>query len=127
MRQLLRYAAVGLASNAAIYFLYLLITYFGGEPKAAMTFVYLIGASIGFFGNRKWTFAHDGNSTHAALRYGLAHLAGYTINFLILFVLVDRLGYAHEWVQALSIVVVAGFLFVVFKLFVFREHGRRQP
>ena len=121
MRQLIRYGLVGVASNAAIYFIYLLITYLGVEPKTAMTLVYIIGASIGFIGNRKWTFAHRGDASGAALRYVLAHLFGYLLNFLILFTFVDRLGYAHQWVQAVAILIVAGFLFIVFKYFVFRE------
>lgn len=121
MLQLIRYGLVGVASNAAIYFVYLLITYLGVEPKIAMTLVYVIGASIGFIGNRKWTFTHRGDSSSAALRYFLAHIFGYLLNFLILFSFVDRLGYAHQWVQAAAIIIVAGFLFIVFKYFVFRE------
>jgi putative flippase GtrA len=123
MQQLIRYGLVGVASNLTIYFVYLLITYLGVEPKIAMTLVYIIGASMGFIGNRKWTFAHRGDSTSAALRYVLAHLFGYLLNFLILVTFVDRLGYSHQWVQAAAIIVVAGFLFVIFKFFVFRVRG----
>ena len=86
-----------------------------------MTLVYIIGASIGFVGNRQWTFSHRGNATRAAVRYVAAHLLGYMLNFVILLVFVDRLGYAHQWVQAAAIVVVAGFLFVSFKYYVFFE------
>lgn len=121
MRQLIRYGLVGVVSNAAIYFVYLLITCLGVEPKTAMTMVYIVGASIGFIGNRKWTFSHRGNLSRAALRFVLAHLFGYLLNFLILFIFVDRLDYAHQWVQAAAIMIVAGFLFIAFKYFVFRE------
>ena len=119
MLQLIRYGFVGVVSNAAMYAVYIFITYLGVEPKTAMTLVYVIGASIGFVGNRKWTFAHRGDSFGAVLRYVLAHVFGYLLNFMILFAFVDRLGYAHQWVQAGAIVVVAGFLFIVFKYFVF--------
>lgn len=121
MFQLIRYGLMGVVSNTVIYFVYLFNTYLGVEPKTAMTLVYIIGASIGFIGNRKWTFAHSEDSSSAVLRYVLAHLFGYMLNFLILFTFVDRLGYAHQWVQALAIVTVAGFLFLIFKYFVFRE------
>lgn len=119
--QLLRYGLVGVAANFALYSFYLLVTYLGMEPKRAMTVSYVLGALIGFAGNRKWTFAHRGNLSSAALRYLLAHSFGYLLNFLILFIFVDRLGYAHQWVQAVAIMIVAGFLFVAFKYFVFRE------
>jgi putative flippase GtrA len=121
MRQLIRYGLVGVLSNATIYCVYLLITYLGVEPKTAMTFVYIIGASMGFIANRKWTFAHRGDCTSAGLRYLLAHLFGYLLNFLILWIFVDHLGYAHQWVQGVAIIFVAGVLFVVFKYFVFHE------
>ena len=119
MRQLISYGLVGVANNTVFYFVYLLVTYLGVEPKIAMTLMYIIGASIGFIGNRKWTFAHRGNSTKAALGYVLAYLFGYLLNFLILVTFVDQLGYAHQWVQAMAIIIVAAFLFVISKFFVF--------
>jgi putative flippase GtrA len=127
MLQLIRYGMVGVISNVTMYFVYLLISYLGVEPKAAMTLVYGIGASIGFFGNRKWTFSYRGNFSRSALRYVSAHLFGYLLNLLILFIFVDRLGYAHQWVQAVSIVIVAGFLFIVFKYLVFPKKTHATP
>jgi len=122
MRQLIRYGLVGVASNLAMYLIYLFITYLAVEPKTAMTSVYLIGASVGFVGNRKWTFAHRGNAVNSALRYVAAHLSGYLLNLIILVVFVDRLGYPHQAVQAVAIIVVAMFLFILFKHFVFLDN-----
>lgn len=121
MLQLIRYGLVGVVSNATIFFVYLLVTYLGVESKAAMTLVYIIGAAIGFVGNQKWTFSHRGNLPSAAPRYVLAHLFGYILNFLILFIFVDHLGYSHQWIQAGAIIIVAGFLFIIFKYFVFHK------
>ncbi|HWW04942.1 GtrA family protein [Collimonas sp.] len=118
-KQLLRYGLVGIVSNLAGYLLFLLITYWGVEPKIAMTLLYVVGATIGFFGNRQWAFAYKGTLLGAGARYFIAHIFGYLINFLILLTFVDRLGYSHRWVQAGAIIVVAGFLFVAFKYFVF--------
>lgn len=121
---MIRYGLVGVATNFVIYVVYLLITYLGLEPKKAMTLVYVIGASIGFVGNRKWTFAYSGNIVRAAVGYVSAHILGYVLNFLILYIFVDRLDYAHQGVQAMAIIIVAGFLFVVFKYCIFREKYR---
>jgi putative flippase GtrA len=118
-RQLVRYGLVGAASNALLYGIYLLITYFGIEPKRAMTILYIVGALMGFFGHRKWTFTHQGALLGAGARYFIAHSLGYLLNFLLLLIFVDKLGYSHQWVQAIAIFVVAGFLFVVFRYFVF--------
>jgi putative flippase GtrA len=103
---------------------FLLFTYWGVEPKTAMTLLYAVGATVGFFGNRQWTFVHNGTLLGSSTRYCIAHAFGYLINFLILLWFVDRLGYSHQWVQAGAIFVVAGFLFVAFKYFVFLKSDR---
>lgn len=125
--QIIRYGVVGLASNLTAYSAYLFITYLGLESKQAMTCVYIVAALVGFFGNRTWTFAHDGAVSWAAARYFLAHLIGYSLNYLILFVFTDRLGYPHQMVQAAAIIVVAGVLFLTFKNFVFAQKSRVNP
>ena len=121
--QLFRYAIVGITINFAGYIVYLLITYLGGTPKITMTILYGAGVVTGFFGNRKLTFSHEGGLIETGVRYFIAHCLGYLINLIILFLFVDKLGYAHQLVQAVAILVVAGFLFPMFKYFVFREPG----
>ncbi|WP_287497155.1 GtrA family protein [Pandoraea sp. CB10b_02] len=124
-RQFIRYIVVGLLSNLSGYLVYLLITHFGGTPKVTMTLLYAVGATVGFFGNRQWTFEHDGTWLSSGLRYIMAHSVGYGINFAMLYALVDRLGYPHQWVQITAVFVVAGFLFLAFRYFVFAK--RRRP
>jgi putative flippase GtrA len=121
LRQLFRYALIGIASNGCGYLAYLAITSLGVAPKTAMTFLYLAVAAIGFFGNRKFTFSHEGGLTRSGLRYVVAHAAGYFLNLTILFVFVDELGLPHQLVQAAAVFVVAAFLFVAFRFHVFRE------
>jgi putative flippase GtrA len=121
MRQLIRYGFVGVLSNAIIFCIYLFLTYLGIAPKASMTFLYAVGASIGFVGHRRWTFLHLGDARNSAQLYLLAHLLGYTLNFLIIFIFVDRFGFDHKWVQAFAVLVVALLLFIVLKYYVFRK------
>lgn len=121
--QLARYGLVGIATNLIGYLIYLLITYFGVDPKVYITFSYPIGAIIGFFGHRQWAFAHQGSLLKSGVRYFVAHFFGYLINLFILLTFVDKLGYPHQWVQAAAIFVVAGFLFAAFKFFVFPDAG----
>ena len=118
--QLFRYGMVGISTNLALYLLYLSVTYLGIEPKRAMTSVYIVGVILGYIGHRNWTFGHKGAMLGSGARYFIAHLIGYLINFIILLTLVDKLGYAHQWVQAAAIIVVAAFLFLAFRYFVFR-------
>jgi len=121
--QLLRYLLVGLLSNSVGYLVFLLLAWWGGAPKVAMTLVYVIGALTGFFGNRNWTFRDRGRAGRSAFYYFLAHGSGYTLNWLLLYVFVDRFGYAHQVVQLVAMVLVALVLFVELKYLVFREKG----
>lgn len=119
--QFIRYGMVGLASNAIGYLVYLLVTHFGAPPKIAMTLLYAVGVTIGFFSNRHFVFSDKGNLHGTGIRFLCAHLCGYLLNLLLLMVFVDMLGCPHELVQAIAIFVVATFLFITFKLFVFRN------
>jgi putative flippase GtrA len=119
--QLFHYALVGITTNLAGYMVYLLITDLGAAPKITMTLLYGVCAVIGFMGNRKLTFAYKGSLLGSGIRYIIAHCFGYLINLAILIVLVDKFGYAHQLVQATAILVVAVFLFMAFKFFVFTD------
>lgn len=120
-KQLLRYACVGVMSNAAGYLIYLLLTSLEMAPKLAMSMLYGVSAMIGFFGNRNLTFSHKGARLGSSVRYIFVHVVGYLINLAVLVIFVDQLGWAHQFVQASAILIVATFLFITFKLFVFKS------
>ncbi|HEY8607338.1 MAG TPA: GtrA family protein [Noviherbaspirillum sp.] len=119
--QLMRYGAVGFATNGIGYLLYLTVTHLGMPSKAAMSVLYGIGVILGFFGNRGLTFSYNGGVWSSGFRYGLVYLAGYFLNLAILTLCVDFLGYPHWLVQAVAILVVAAFLFLALKFFVFKR------
>ena len=121
--QLFRYGVIGIGVNLASYLAYLSITYLGGTPKVTMSVLYVVTALVSFLGNRKLTFAYSGGFLGSGLRFSIAHLFGYLINLGLLYVLVDKFGYPHQGVQVLAIFIVAAFLFLTFKLFVFREES----
>lgn len=127
--QLYRFGLVGIASNLFGYILYLLLTYCGLAPKLTVSILYPIGAVIGFLGNREWVFSHQGMVKVALVRYSLVQLLGYLINLVILTVLVNKLGYPHQLIQLLAIFIVAVFLFVASKFFIYKKsilHGRNR-
>lgn len=120
LKQLFRYAFIGIASNAIAFFCYLSFVALGAEPKIAMTFVYASCAIASFWGNRGITFAYGGRLLGAGFRYLFAQLAGYFINLLMLIIFVDNLGFSHQIVQAAAFFIVAAFLFITLKVFVFK-------
>lgn len=119
VRQLFSYVLIGLLANLLGYALYLLLTYLIDAPKLIMTVLYSVGALISFFANRRFTFRHDGRIDIAGVRYIFAQFLGYLLNLILLVLFVDWLGFAHQIVQVVAIVVVAIFLFVLSRFFVF--------
>jgi putative flippase GtrA len=114
-----RSGVVGVLNNLLGYVIYLLMTFFGLDPKIAVTILYPVSVATGYFGHFKYSFSYRKGHAGTLLRYGLAHCAGYGVNVAMHFVFTDRLGFPHQAVQAAAILVVAGLLFMLFRYFVF--------
>jgi putative flippase GtrA len=119
LRQAVRYGVAGVLNNLLGYLIYLLMTYFGVDPKIAVTVLYPISAATGYFAHFRYSFSYRKGHAGAALRYALAHCAGYGVNVAMLYIFSDMLKFPHQAVQAAAIFVVAGVLFLVFRYFVF--------
>lgn len=130
LRQLCSYGMIGILTNCLGYALYLFLTHLWSSPKLTMTLLYSAGALIGFFANRRFTFCNDGRIGVVGMRYMFAQLFGYLLNLSLLVLFVEWLGFAHQPVQAVAIVVVAIFLFFILRFFVFApqqpENGETQ-
>ena len=124
--QLVRYAIVGLASNAIGFGLYILLTAFGLGPKLAMSLLYGIGVLQTFLFNKRWTFGHQGAHGPVFVRYCIVYGTGYLVNFLALVVFVDQAGLPHQWVQGVMILMVAVMLFTAQRYWVFAGALRRD-
>jgi putative flippase GtrA len=124
--QFTRYVVVGLASNGVLYVLYLSLTHLGIGHKTAMTSLYVLGVLQTFHFNRGWSFGHEGQRSLAFVRYLAAYVFGYALNLFALLLLVDYLGWSHEWVQGAMIVFVAVILFLLQRFWVFRPLPRRS-
>ncbi len=122
--ELVRFTIVGVVSNALLFVLYLVMTQLGMGHKLAATLAYAAGVLQTFVFNRSWSFRADGALRPAFFRYVAAYAFGYVINMVALVVLVDRAGYPHRWVQGVMILLLAALLFLLQKLWVFRETAR---
>lgn len=123
-RQLLRYGIVGIAQNSVGYGIYLFFTWLGFDPKLVVAICYPCAMLVSFLGNKKYTFQFTGGITGSGIRFILTHMLSYGINLAMLYLLVDKLGYPHQLVQAAAIFVCAAFLFVALKFFVFPPKNR---
>lgn len=120
LSQLIKYGLVGGAVNVVGYILYLFLSDFLKiEPKLSMSILYFIGVFLGYVGHKEITFSHKSGFRKSGVKFISVHLIGYFIDLLLLYVFVDLYDYPHQYIQAIAIVIVAGFLFFGFKFFVF--------
>jgi len=117
--RVLRFAVVGLASNALLYVAYLLMTSNGLGHKSAATVAFVLGVTQTFFANRNWTFGDIPARRGTYLRYGVAYAAAYFLNLGLLVVFVDLLGFPHRIVQGVLVLLIAGGLFLAQRYWVF--------
>lgn len=126
MRTFARYATVGIASNSLLYALYLALgSGVGLAPVVAASIGWATSVLFGFLLNRSWTFGHAGPRRTTFARYGLLYVAAYTLNVILLMLLVDRAGLPHELVQGVLIVLFGVGLFLGQRLWVFRPEDDR--
>ncbi|WP_367987531.1 GtrA family protein [Vibrio sp. NTOU-M3] len=121
LKQFFLYGVTGATLNFLGFGLYIVLTWFGVEPKLAMLFVYNIGIVSSFFANRKLVFGAKHTGFRIIVKFLAAHVIGYSINFLLLYYFYEQMGFAHQVVQFSAILIVALYLFVVFKFWVFRK------
>ncbi len=119
--QFVRFVIIGVVSNAIGYGLYLAITAFGVMPSHAVTAIYITSATLAYFGNKSLTFTSNASVWSTGARYIIAQLIGYAINIALLAILHDYYGYSHQLVQLIAIGVVAVYLYITLKVFVFQD------
>lgn len=123
-QQAIRFAVVGLVSNAVLYLVYLGLTTTGFGPKLAMSLVYAIGVIQTFYFNRVWSFRHQDGLHSAFIRYLLVYVFGYLLNFFLLWLAVDGLNLPHQGVQAVAVLLVAISSFLINRYWVFAASAR---
>lgn len=86
-KSLLRYATVGVASNLAVYLVFLGFLWLGVTPFWAVAICYAIGLSLSYGFNRQWSF--ESTATHRAdlLRFGFAYGTGLIATLVFISVL----------------------------------------
>jgi putative flippase GtrA len=118
-RQLLSYGLIGVLSNGLLYACYLGLTALGVSPSLAMTVCYVGGIALSYVLNGRLTFRHGARFDASLLRFILAYVAGYGFNLAGLRLGVEVMGWPHQGVQFVLILLTAALLFVLQKFWVF--------
>lgn len=118
-RAFLRYLITGSAMSAAIYLGYLGATALSVSPVLAISVIYPFAVGASYFLNRRFTFHSSRGHRESTWRFLLAHTSGYLLNVGLLWVFTHFTLIDHRVAEALVIVTVGMFLFVVLRVFVF--------
>lgn len=110
---------VGFFSNILGYLVYIFLTWLLLDPKIVITIFYPLGVFIAYLGHSRYSFTYSGSHSRGVARFLFAYFIGYIVNIALLYIFSDRLGFAHQFVQAGSIIIVAGILFLLLRYFVF--------
>ena len=121
MEQLLRFGFVGIASNGVLYVFYLAMTNQAIDHKVAMTIAYVLGVIQTFVLNKKWSFEDKGSGPKSFLRYVWVYVLIYVFGLSFLAILVDVIGFPHQIVQGINIIVCGVLSFALQKYWVFNQ------
>lgn len=120
MGTFLRFLCVGLANTAVGYSVILLGLWFGAGDYAANAAGYMVGLTLSYQLNRRWTFAATSSASKSqAVRFGIAVLTAYGVNVGVLY-LARSFGYVDSMVgQAAAQVAYSVTFFVLARFLVF--------
>ena len=120
-KSLYRYGLVGIASNLAVYCIFIALIWGAIPPIWATAICYVIGLSISYLANRRWSFESTADHRSDLLRFLLAYGAGFaaTLGFISVLTLFLR----PEIAQVINIGLTAMVIYICLQLFGF---GRKK-
>lgn len=118
--ELLRFGLIGVALNASLYGLYVLLSIGGMPETVAMTSTFLLGILLAFTFNGRWTFGRQ-LTGRAFIRFWFAYGVAWAINMAALLYFYHVLQFSHFIVQAIMVPSLAVALFIAQKFWIFRS------
>jgi len=116
-----RYASTGCISNSIAYGLFCGGVYAGFGSKFMASVVFVLVMSVGFAINRKWSFRSTGAQSREFTKYMVAYSLAYLGNIGLLSLLCDKFEMTPYLAQLVCIFVVAVFLFLCLRIWVFKS------
>lgn len=120
--QLVRFGAVGASGYMINLGVFSLLVHGAALDKGiAATAAFVVALNNNFVWNRVWTFrAGDGHAGFQAVRFCVVSLAAFAFNLVVLYALVDGLGWAEVPAQAFAIAAATPLNFLGNKLWSFK-------
>lgn len=129
IRQFIKFGLVGAMNTVIDYalfttFFYLLNVHY----LAANAMSFTIAVTNSYVLNRRWTFRSDNpNWRTEAVKFVVVNIIGLGLSEMILFILVEHLGFHQLMAKALAIIVVLFWNFTGTRFWAFRHKGTDLP
>jgi len=121
LSRLLRYGFVGLATNGALYLVFIALLRLGVGPTVAAGLCYALGVALSYLLNRRWTFASDASHGRDLPRFLLAYGIGLVSTMATITLLLRWLR--PELAQVLNIAITALVIYASLRL---ARFGQRE-
>lgn len=122
MRELLRYAMVGVVNTGLGYAVIFGCMYLAGlGPIASNMIGYAVGLVVSYTLNRSFTFRSQGARKAEMIRFGVIFVLAYVANLGVLVVLVQGAGMHEGLAQVVAGVVYFGLSYLLNRYYVFRR------
>ena len=120
INQIIRYGSVGIITNFIGYAMYIGIANIIGVPPpiAAIVSGFLV-IGISYYLNRRFSFAREGKGMNLAVKYYILYLSSILLHSLVIFVFSNLLGFPHEIIAGISLVIISFALFIIQKNILF--------
>ena len=122
LNQLIKYSSVGILTNAIGYILYIFVSNFIGlNPPIAAILCGFAVIGLSYHLNTNYTFNSKNKGLESAMSYLILYLSAIFLNSFMIFVFSNILGFAHEIIAAISLMVISLSLFLIQKFYFFKK------
>ena len=120
--QIIKYGSVGFVTNALGYMVYIVIANIIGvsPPVAAIISGFLV-ISLSFYLNKRFSFGNNSKSISMAVNYYILYVSAILFHSFIIFIFSNVLGFAHEIIAGISIILISCSLFLIQKFLLFKR------
>jgi len=126
VKQLLRFAAVGVLNTAVGYAVIFACMYLAGlSPVASNVVGYACGLVVSYTLNRTFTFRSVAGKKREIVRFLSIFMVAYLANIGALMLLIDHVGMHKGWAQLVAGAIYTGLFYLLSKYYVFAESHSR--
>lgn len=114
-----RYIGSGAFNTLVGFAVIFLAMWAGFSPSAANISGYAAGFILGFVLSKKIVFRSNGNFVKESVRYLIAFLSAFALNFIVLHIALDELELAPVLAQIVAAIVYTSAMYALTRLYVF--------